>query len=132
MKKIIALFLAVVMCLSLAACGGENTDVAENSTAAESDTEELKDLVVGTWEIQFDLSDPKGGGDDSMELYKGGTGKGFASYMNEGNYHSIKWEIVDDVINIDLDGTGMFLTGYTYEDGVLTSVDGKNVYYKVD
>lgn len=40
MKKLIALFLAIIMCLSMVACGGEAPEVSENAGEAETEAEE--------------------------------------------------------------------------------------------
>ena len=103
MKRLIVTFLTVVMCLSLAACGGnisgdnannavdESTEVSATETKVQNEsstqTNGLTDKeVIGTWEWKnFDEQGPANGV-THMELYEGGTGKGTNSEMTDGNY----------------------------------------------
>lgn len=98
MKQIISLLLALIMCLSLCACAGEETEP----------TLEMKDYVLGTWERNFTSSE----GDDVrqvMEVYKGGTGKFFIYTVEKGleknGSFQAGWEIRDDVLNFTYGGS---------------------------
>ena len=59
MKKILALLLAAVMCLSLAACGGNGTK-EDNTTASNINPD-----YVGEWKCSVRMVDPEKG-----EYYK--------------------------------------------------------------
>lgn len=145
MKKLIVLLLAAVMCLSLAACGGNisgddanndadaSTEVSTTETKVQNEsstqTNGLTDKeVIGTWEWKnFDEQGPANGV-THMELYEGGTGKGTNSEMTDGSYYSITWEINDNVINVtasDAPAIGLKLV-----DGKLVTVDGTATYTK--
>ncbi|MBE7016362.1 MAG: hypothetical protein E7417_06065 [Ruminococcaceae bacterium] len=92
MRKIIALLLAVIMCLSLVGCSEEKQNT--NNTSTEQD---IKDCVIGTWERSFTTST----GEDVkqvMEIYKGGSGKFFIYSNNDGTFPAT-WEIQDNVLN---------------------------------
>ena len=73
MKKAFSLILALVMCLSLCACGGGEQNTTEPSQEA---TESPNESVVGSWYwVNTDDVGPANGV-THMELYEGGTGKG--------------------------------------------------------
>lgn len=114
MKKAISLILAIIMCLSLCACGGGN------------DTPETEEQVVGTWEWKTLGEQGPINGVTHMELYEGGTGKGTNSSMSESSYYPITWEIKGDVINITASDTPTI--GVKLEDGKLVAVDGTVTY----
>lgn len=126
MKKVLALLLAMVLVLSLAACGGQQGLKSED--------------CIGTWVNSYKLTEHSLGGDagddfnNTIELYKGGTGR--ISWNNEttGENHgdiSLKWEIADDIINIDYEdnfGNNTLGLEYNKEKEALVSVDGKNTF----
>ena len=130
MKKALALLLALVMVLSLAACGGNAATETKVQNESSTQTNGLTDKeVIGTWEWEnFDEQGPANGV-THMELYEGGTGKGTNSGMTNGEYYAITWEINVNVINVtvsDLPGA----TGLKLEDGKLVTVDGTATYTK--
>jgi|GEM_PF-5770051 len=126
MKRIIALLLAIVMCLGLfTACGKENKLTSEN--------------LVGTW--HFEKGDLYKLPDDAtirLEVYRGGTATEFYEDNCE-NYFS--WEIDEndpEIVNFNMEGLFSIggPTGFTLEvteDGSLElhSVDGRIILVKV-
>ena len=146
MKKVLSLILALVMCLSLCACGGTSNGTEPTitePTITEPTEKELKDLVVGTWirEYTFDGKSFV----TTINIYKGGTG----TFQTEDDYSitdyiggeevpdSTTWEIVDDVLNIEIAGDGLFtdntIMGFVYsneEAETLQTVDGTKTYYR--
>lgn len=120
MKKVISLVLALLMCLSLCACGGNNAPEA-TETPTETQTIELKDCVVGTWERNFTTSD----GEEVkqvIEAYKGGTGKFFIYTVENGleknGSFQASWEIRDDVLNFTCGSSSVTL-------GLILDTDAK-------
>ena len=126
MKKIIALLLAIVMCLSMCACGttGKN----------------MKDSIVGTWKYYYELTEAsvyyENVGDkcvQTIELYKGGTGRIYwynETADHEGSNVPLTWEIKDDIVNITYDIGVVCNKGYEYdyETDKLKTVDGSRVF----
>ena len=88
MKKIIALFLAVILCFSLCACGGEK------------EKEMTPDDVVGTWILEESDSQIIPFPHVRLDLYKGGTGEAHNEKEKTTSYYPVKWEIVDGTIVI--------------------------------
>lgn len=91
----------------------------------------IEETCIGTWKIvnndTYYLQ--------TIILYKGGTGRGFLEkdkYENINTYYSLQWEVKDNILNIDTDGQGHFVTGYTIENDKMTSVDGKHTYIKIE
>ena len=134
MKKYIALVLALMMCLSLCACG---TTSSENAL-------DVKDAVIGTWKCYYELTEDSPpvnkAGDtysQTIELYKGGTGKIY--WYNETRNHdginfSLTWEIEDGVVNIAYGVFGIDSyegLEYNFETDTLTKIDGGRVFYRV-
>ena len=130
MKKILAMFLAVVMIFSLVACGGE-------SQKAEDKLELSSDTLAGTWYFtQGDLYKT----DKTtlrFEIYKGGTAE---EIYEDNSLNMFKWEISEsdpDVVNFEMQsifGSLGGTRGFTLEviDGLiqLHSVDGKIILTK--
>ena len=137
MRKAITILLALVMVLSLAACGGGSTTTETPAATGEPTPEseptasiveepktlDLKTAVVGKWVYQ-----PGPLSDFYMELYKGGSGAQF-NYKGEKTF-DLTWEIEDDVINISMGRHASSFTGYTLENDTLTSVDGSQIFKK--
>lgn len=100
-----------------------------NNKDNKTNEKSLEESCIGTWKI---VNDDKYY-IQTIILYKGGTGKGLAKGKNEDSteYYRLHWEIKDDILNIDTDGQGFFVTGYTIENNKMTSVDGKYIYNKV-
>ena len=115
MKKLIALLLVAVMCLSLVACG---------------EGKSLKDEVVGTWVyVHTDKSGKQV--EQVLEIYKGGTAEfnSSAGVHNEG-----RWKIEDGVLNYTV---LLFTRGFAIDTSAspmtLTDVsEDKCVFIKVD
>lgn len=81
MKKIIAVFLAVVMCLSLVACGNSNSDT-------KSDTLDKNDNsnYIGVWETE----------NIRLTINKGGVGE--YQFKTEDGKYNLEWEVSDEVL----------------------------------
>lgn len=115
MKKVIALLLVAVMCLSLVACG---------------EVKSLKDELVGTWVCVY--TDESGKEiEQVLDIYKGGTAEfnSSAGVHNEGT-----WKIEDGVLNysvllftrgfsIDTSASPMTLTDVSHEEIVFIKAD---------
>ena len=94
MKKAISLLLALVLCLSLCACGGGN-----DAPATEAPTEKTMDKndtsnYVGEWENQF----------YRLTITKGGVGR-YANYDKE--QYDLNWEVKDEVLITQISFFGM-------------------------
>lgn len=131
MKKLFALLLALVMSISLVACGGGGDTKNTNNTTSQPDVTELKDYAIGTWERSFTASTGENI-KQVMEIYKGGTGK-FIIYSNNDGEFSATWEIQDDVLNFTYSSPVTATYGFTLdtEDGLLTltRVDDSSVIF---
>ena len=126
MKRLMLCFLAIVMCLSLCACGttGKN----------------MKDSIVGTWKYYYELAEAsfpyENVGDkcvQTIELYKGGTGRIYwynETCDHEGSNVPLTWEIKDDLVNItyELGVVGSYGYEYDYKTDKLKTVDGSKVF----
>lgn len=133
MKKAISLFLALVMCLSLCACGGGNDTPETIEVPTETTTQNnglTEEQVIGTWEWRTFGEQGPINGVTHMELYEGGTGKGTNSSMTGGSYYPITWEIKGDVINISASNAPTI--GLKLEDGKLVAVDGTVTYTRIE
>ena len=106
-KKIMVIILAMIMAMSLVACGGKKTE------------------FIGTWEI---VDNPTWYM-QIMELYEGGTGKGFMESEAD-SWYNLKWEFTDNVLNITVVGGFELTTGYKVDGNTMTSVDGDFTYIK--
>ena len=120
MKKVISILLVLVIALSLCAC---------------SNKVNIKESVIGTWELNEVLPSYWGGTyveTTILEIYQGGTGKlrvlvdGDAS---RGSTNSATWEIKDGVLNFSV-ATFNTTNGYIYDadSDTLKSVDNTMVY----
>ncbi|MEE3492176.1 LptM family lipoprotein [Ruminococcus sp.] len=85
MKKVLALVMALVLVLSLAACGGGNTTSTEETTSVKNDVASY----LGKWK-----------GDDAMYLTfnKGGVGR--YDILNGG--FDFTYEVKDEVVKVDI------------------------------
>ena len=92
MKKLLVLLLVVVMCLSLVACGGNNSETATikqetNDVFEKNDTSKY----LGVWENTK----------SRLTITKGGIGKlEFLAAIDNPNasFMQLSWEIKDDVL----------------------------------
>ena len=94
MKKVLSILLALVLCLSLCACGGGN-----DTPATEAPTEKTMDKndtsnYVGEWENQF----------YRLTINKGGVGR-YANYDKE--QYDLNWEVKDEVLITQISFFGM-------------------------
>ena len=98
MKKLITLLLATVLTLSLAACGG-GSDTSSGGESSQITVDES--TITGTWEGVFESEDKDDTITQTLELYKGGTGKLTSVHSNgeSDNNFSGTWELKDDVLN---------------------------------
>lgn len=131
MKKILALLLAAIMCVSLVACGNDTTSKEENETVNTESTaqDSIGGLCVGTWEWDFKASESNDWGVETMELFKGGTGKGTNSMCSEGEYYPLTWEVKDDVLVVSFEADPLSCA-FELDGDKLTSTDGKLIYNK--
>ena len=89
-----------------------------------------KEKVVGTYIFDYENSSGTPFAITKMELYEGGTGKGFG-YEDEYGSYPITWEKKDDIYNITIKSSVReHAMGYKLEDNNLKSVDGKEVWNK--
>ena len=138
MKKLLALLLAAMMVLSLAACGGDKPDdaeqdaqtnaPAEGSDAAESDLSYVQDkgtLVVGI--TYFEPMDYKAEGSDEWIGFDADMAKAFAESLGvKAEFVEITWDYKVEELksrNIDCVWNGMTLT-----DEVLAAMTCSNAY----
>ena len=112
MKKLVALLLAAVLCLSLIACGEDKS---------------LKDEVVGTWVyVHIDKSGREV--EQVLSIYKGGTAEfnSSAGVHNEG-----RWKIEDGVLNYSV---FLFTGGFSIDTNAspmtLTDVSDAGIVFK--
>lgn len=128
MKKIVALILALTMCLSLCACGG---------------TAKTEDAIIGTWEYNFKLKETGAAGkkgDDyqqKLELYSGGTGKLEYNNLTSGEDHgnpSLTWEVEENIVNITFQSGFGGVVGLTYDatNDTLSRSDADIVYTRAE
>ena len=134
MKKPLLIVLTLAMLLSLCACGGggQNAEVPNAST----ETAITKDSYIGTWKRVF-VNDDNETITQTLEVYKGGTGKFTIHYGKEGksdsNYNAT-WEINDDVLNFTYGSVASVTIGLeldvSTDPNILVRVDDESVIYK--
>ena len=110
MKRLLALLLAAVMCLSLAACGnrsdsetqpneaGNTSGAKENNTLDKND----KENYLGVWETETD----EGTKHFRLTLNKGGVGK-YENLLNNGEGYDLSWEVTDETLITEISFMGM-------------------------
>ncbi len=150
MKKLIAILLTLVMVFALCACGGTTAPEPTPEPTPEATPEPTLeptpepglsvDDILGVWEL-----DREKAGDQSygfwqiMQIFKGGTGKGFADgfgttaeeQMEKGSFLPMTWEIKDDCLIVSLTMDPLSVA-YELVDGNLVSTDGTFVFVKMD
>lgn len=104
MKKTLALLLALVLMLSLCACGGEKVEETTNQqTAQKTDETQANDVLdkndtsnyYGIWETEHWC----------LDLKKGGVGRYEPTYDRSG-YYDMEWEVKDEVLVVRFSGFG--------------------------
>jgi outer membrane biogenesis lipoprotein LolB len=123
MKKALSILLALVLCLSLCACGGSTAETPTEKTMDKNDSANY----IGVWETK----------DRRITINKGGVGR-YEQPNSDYGYFDFTWEIKDEVLVItireiigdmmatfELDESGTSLTiiqdglpGYTTEEKV--------------
>ena len=91
MKKMISVFIAMVLCLSLAACSGSSTKVDEELIG--------KYVCVAGTMMRVTVS-----GDDVTDFELDLQDKGKGSMIIYGNSYKIKWSNDDDTVTLKIDG----------------------------
>ena len=126
MKKALSLILALVLCLSLCACGKAN----------------IEDIVIGSWQGTYILGKNAFWGQDegdimvdTLDIYKGGTGTLHEYNQTKDDQwsdRSFSWEITDDVLNIRLNESWIMTFTYDESTATLTRLQDKSVFTKID
>ena len=112
MKKLAALLLALVMTLTLAACGGGKGSSKTNPVVGKYIGETV--LSFGEWVPMDEVYDL---GDNYIELKEDGTG----CFMLDGDPTTIAWKLdKDGALTLDRDGS---ICNCTLEDGLITVND---------
>lgn len=99
MKKMIALLLATVMCLSLVACGESDSDtITTDSKTQENDVLDKNDTdnYIGVWETEH----------MRLTINKGGVGEHQILTEGKGAY-ALEWEVIDEVLVTRISFMGM-------------------------
>ena len=104
MKKALSLILALVLCLSLCACGGNAGDEPQKQTEESKEALSSEDFI-GSWECEYtsDVDNSFVSLGDSItariEIYEAGIAKIIATNTTKEKEHenySATWEIKDD------------------------------------
>lgn len=113
MKKLTAMLLALVMALTLAACGGKGNGGSKvNPAAGKYMGEEV--LSFDEWVPMDEVYDL---GDNYIELKEDGTG----CFMLDGDPTTIEWKLTEDgALTLDRDGS---ICNCTLKDGLITVND---------
>ena len=149
MKKTIFVLLALALCFSMCACGGDEatgniieTEEVETSQSPETETTEAvaqqvitTDDVVGTWILELPFKQgAKGVPAFQMDLHKGGTGEGYEKKdgkIDKSKMYMLKWEIKDDVIAISYEADPVSWTFEMNGDKThITEVESENSFVK--
>ena len=105
--------------LCMAACGGNTTPTVELSD----------EQCIGTWEWVYEQSVGNSWGVETMELYKGGIGKGYNSLLIEGAHYPLSWEVSNDILKVSFTADP-FSYAFEMDGDTITSTDGEIVYIK--
>ena len=96
MNRVIALVLALVLCLSLFGCGGSNhapaTEVPTEKSMDKNDTSNY----VGEWANEY----------FSLTITQGGVGR-YSNLMNGTEQYDLDWEVKDEVLITHISFFGM-------------------------
>lgn len=93
MKKLLALLLAVVMCASFVACGGEET----NNTGSQKQEEKTIEITMDNWQDYFEIKQCLGSYITTNEFDEFAE----ASY-DLTTFFTVKEEFVEDVVSCDI------------------------------
>ena len=101
MKKAISLILALVMCLSLCACGGGESNTPNTPETTEAPTDAVLDKndssnYIGTWETEH----------SRLTITKGGVGR-YEMLTENSGYYDLNWEVKDEVLITQISFMGM-------------------------
>lgn len=131
MKKLLALLLAIIMCISLIACGNNTASIEESETVNTESTaqDNISELCIGTWKWDFKNSESNDWGVETMELFKGGTGKGTNSMHSNGQYYPLTWEVKDGILVVSFEADPLSCA-FEVDVEQMTSTDGKLIYNK--
>ena len=105
--------------LSMAACGSNTTQTAELTD----------EQCIGTWEWVYEQSIGNSWGVETMELYKGGTGKGYNSLLTGDSHYPLSWEISNDILKVSFTADPLSCA-FEMDGDTITSTDGEIVYIK--
>lgn len=111
MKRTLALFLALLMALSLVACGGDDTTATLTST-----------------EWKAVLNYMSGSGERTLSFEKDGTGSFHSSGGHGGNF---TWSAQDDEVDVKLEAVG-FSGGSSFYSYTFDLVEGSDSYRLVE
>lgn len=142
MKKVLVLMLAMVLVLSLAACGGSNGEDSKNDTSIEDSKNDINisEFAIGTWECSYTATETDTSFHDysagdrlvkTIEFFEGGVYKYdlYNSSTNEYIKTNINgdWTVEGDCIKLIFGTEGPFKPDY--EKGTLIDVTDKNQVY---
>lgn len=99
MKKALSILLVLVMCLSLCACGGGESNTSNTPETTEAPTEKTMDKndtsnYVGEWANEY----------FRLTITKGGVGR-YSNYDTE--QYDLNWEVKDEVLITQISFFGM-------------------------
>jgi len=101
MKKTFSLLLVLMLCLSLCACGGGESNTPNTPETTEAPTDAVLDKndssnYIGTWETEH----------SRLTITKGGVGRYEMLSENAGHY-DLNWEVKDEVLITQISFMGM-------------------------
>ena len=134
MKKFLSLLLALVMCISLVACGDNSNQSEPTSNDATVSEKSEKDKYLGVWEYIGEIPSDSDRYVQQLKIYKGGTGERVVidKTLSEPIVLAFSWEINDDVFNMIMSEFGdTSKMGFVMENDILTSVNGEYEFKKV-
>lgn len=98
MKKVISLILALVLCLSLCACGGSETPTTDTPDTSNEKVMDKNDtsMYIGKWETEH----------FRITITKGGIGR-YENLTKSTEYYDLNWEVKDGVLITQISFFGM-------------------------